>query len=333
MKRCLVTGAAGFIGSHVVRALLEDGHEVRALHLPCEDLSNLEALPAERFAGDVTDAARMAEAMRDIDWVFHLAAIYALWLPEPARMHQVNVAGTRVVLTAAAKAGVGRVVHTSSIARFGGQGLGKAATEASPFALGVEPYARSKAEAHAVAEDFARRGLDVVIVAPTGPIGPGDVGPTPTGRLLLTSASLPVAVVTRSISCFGDVRDMARAHVLAAERGRTGESYLLGARDASLRELAEIAHAVLGRQRPVIEVPIPLARLGARVALAWTERVSRRAPLVTPAAVEVSALGLRASCDKARTELGAPTRPLEESVRDALRWWSEHGRLPRRLRA
>ncbi len=333
MKRCLVTGAAWFIGSHVVRALLDDGHRVRALHLPREDLTNLEGLAAERFAGDVTDEARMAEAMRDIDWVFHLAAIYALWLPEPARMFRVNVDGTRVVLAAAERARVARVVHTSSIARFGGQGLARAATEASPFALGVEPYARSKAEAHAIAEDFARRGLDVVIVAPTGPIGPGDIGPTPTGRLLLTSATLPIAVVTKSSSCFGDVRDMARAHVLAAERGRKGESYLLGARDASLRELAHLAHAALGRRRPVIEVPIPLARLGARAALAWTQRVSHRAPLVTPAAVEVSALGLRASCDKARRELGAPTRPLEESVRDALGWWSCHGHLPRRLHA
>ena len=165
--RALVTGAAGFIGSNVVRALLAEGHDVRALHLPREDVRNLRGLDVERFAGDVTDRARMREAARGRDVVFHLAAIYALWERAPGAMHRVNVGGTRVVLDAARDAGVRRVVFTSSIARFGGQGPGRRATETSPFALGDtgDAYSRTKQLAHEVAREAAR-DLDVTIVAP-----------------------------------------------------------------------------------------------------------------------------------------------------------------------
>ena len=215
--RALVTGAAGFIGSNVVRALSAAGHDVRAMHLPGEDLRSLRGLPATRFAGDVTDAESVERAMRDRDVVFHLAAIYALWTPSAARMHLVNVGGTRNVLRAARSSGI-RVVHTSSIARFGGQGPDARATEQSPFALGPtrDAYSRSKADAHELATQAARE-QDVVIVAPCGPIGPGDAGPTPTGRLLLAALRMPVAVVAPTMTNFADVRDMAaeigRAHV------------------------------------------------------------------------------------------------------------------------
>src|SRR5581483_7895851 len=215
--KALVTGAAGFIGSNVVRALLGAGHAVRALHLPGEDVRNLAGLDVERVAGDVTDGPAMRRAAAGCDRVFHLAAIYALWTRDPERMRRVNVDGTRTVLEAARAAGVERVVYTSSIARFGGQGRGRRATEESPFALGPtgDGYSRSKFEAHEVARAFAG-DVDVVIVAPTGPIGPGDVGPTPTGRLLLRALTMPVVVVPDSATNFADVRDMARGHLLAA---------------------------------------------------------------------------------------------------------------------
>jgi dihydroflavonol-4-reductase len=326
--RALVTGAAGFIGSHVVRDLLAGGHAVRALHLPGEDLRNLAGLDVERLPGDVTDGPAMRAAARGCDWVFHLAAIYALWLPDPRRLRTVNVEGTRRVLEAAGEAGA-RVVYTSSIARFGGQGLDHRADEQSPFALGPtgDAYAASKAEAHEVAVGFAKAGLHVVLCAPTGPIGPGDVGPTPTGRLLLSAVTLPAVILTASASNFGDVRDIARGHVLAAERGRSGESYLLGNEDATLPELARIALRITGARKPILVAPFAAARLAARAALAYTERVSRRAPLFTPAAVAISALGLRARCDKAVRELGLPQRPLADSIRDALKWWAREGYL------
>jgi dihydroflavonol-4-reductase len=324
--KALVTGAAGFIGSHVVRALLDEGHEVRALHLPAEDVRNLEGLDVERFAGDVTDEVRMREAVRGRDVVFHLAAVYALWERTPGTMRRVNVGGTRTVLAAARREGVRRVVHTSSIARFGGQGGARRATEESPFALGPtgDVYSRTKQEAHEVALEAAR-DMDVVIVAPTGPIGPGDVAPTPTGRLLLACMSMPVVVVARTVVNFADVRDIARGHVLAAERGKRGESYLLGARDMTLADLARAALRVIGARRVVVEAPYRAARVVARGARAWADRVSRRPPLLTPASVAIAELGLAADCAKAVRELGMPQTPIEVALRDAFAWFSRHG--------
>jgi dihydroflavonol-4-reductase len=323
--KALVTGAAGFIGSHVVRALVAGGHEVRALHLPGEDLRNLAGLDVERIAGDVTDAATMARAAAGRDWLFHLAAIYALWTRNPERMRAVNVGGTRTVHEAARAAGVARVVYTSSIARFGGQGRGRRATESSAFALGPtgDLYSRTKADAHEVACSFAGC-LDLVIVAPTGPIGPGDVGPTPTGRLLLRTLSLPVVPVTDTVTNFADVRDMARGHVLAAERGRRGESYLLGHVDLSLDDLARRALTIFGLRRPIVRAPLGLARWAARGAV-LAANWSGKPPLLTPAAVAIAELGLAADCGKAVAELGLPQTPIDVALRDSLDWFARNG--------
>jgi len=324
--RALVTGAAGFIGAHVARALVEAGHEVRALHLPTDDLSTLDGVACERVAGDVTDEASVRQAVRGCELVFHLAAVFSLG--GAARYDAVNVGGTRVVLGEAARAGVRRVVYTSSIARFGGQGPGRRATEESPFALGPtgDAYARSKAVAHEAALEAARAlDLDLVIVAPTGPIGPGDVRPTPTGRLLQTLVKLPVVTVTPTVVNFLDVREIARGHLLAAERGRRGESYLLGGDDYTLRDLARRALAVLGRRRPIVEVPLVAARAAAHAAAAVAAR-TRTAPLLTPEAISIAALGLAADCTKARRELGLASPPIERALTDAFAWWSTRPR-------
>ncbi|HZS37675.1 MAG TPA: NAD-dependent epimerase/dehydratase family protein [Polyangia bacterium] len=325
--KALVTGAAGFIGSNVVRALLGAGHAVRALHLPGEDVRNLAGLDVERVAGDVTDGPAMRRAAAGCDRVFHLAAIYALWTRDPERMRRVNVDGTRTVLEAARAAGVERVVYTSSIARFGGQGRGRRATEESPFALGPtgDGYSRSKFEAHEVARAFAG-DVDVVIVAPTGPIGPGDVGPTPTGRLLLRALTMPVVVVPDSATNFADVRDMARGHLLAAERGRRGESYLLGHVDLTAVELAREALALYGLRRAIVRAPFPLAQAAGHASLA-AARLLGRAPLFTPAAVRIARLGLTADCSKAVRELGLPQTPIRTALRDALTWFAQNGYL------
>jgi dihydroflavonol-4-reductase len=323
----LVTGGAGFIGSHVVRALVDDGWRVRALCLPGDDARNLAGLDVERVVGDVTDLESVRRACVGVRRVFHLAALYALWLREPARLHTVNVDGTRNVLRAAREAGVERVVHTSSIARFGGQGPTRRATEASAFALGStgDLYSQSKYAAHEVALSAAANGQDVVIVAPTAPIGPGDVGPTPTGRLLIDALSMPVAVVVDTASNFGDVRDMARGHLLAADRGVSGESYLLGNEDHSMAEVSAICLKIVGVRRPVVRAPSFAAHAIARLAKAHADHVSHRAPMFTPATIEIARLGLRADCARAFRELGLPKRPLEESLRDALRWFAREG--------
>ena len=337
--KALVTGGAGFIGSHVARALLARGEEVRVLHLPGDNLINLRGLDVERVEGDVRDKAGVQRAVEGCDAVFHLAAIYALWLPRPALMEEVNIDGTRNVLQAAMDEGVRRVVYTSSIAVYGGQGPFTDATEQSPFRLGAtgERYARSKHEAHKVALSFVDRGLDLTICAPCGPIGPGDYGPTPTGRLLLTAATLPIPLIVETSMCFGDVRDMAEGHVLAWDKGRTGQSYLLGHRNVRLSSLAKIAMDVLERDRPVIPAPKRLASVIGRGLLAYANRVSRKAPLFTPETVRIARMGLRADCTRAREELGLPQTPIETSVRDALVWFAKEGyvddrRVARRLR-
>lgn len=326
--KALVTGSAGFIGSNVVRTLLEDGHDVRALHLPNEDLRNLRDLDVERVRGDVTDASSMREAVRGCEVVFHLAAVYALWTKDAGLMHRVNVRGTENVLAAARAEGVRRVVHTSSIARFGGQGPRRRATEESEFALGVtgDPYSRSKADAHEVALRAARE-QDVVIVAPCGPIGPGDAGPTPTGRLLLSAVNMPVALVADTATNFADVRDMARAHLLAAEKGKRGETYLLGCRDVSLAEIARMALDALGADKRIVVAPFALASVVARGLQLVADRVTRRPPLFTPQAVRIAKLGLRADCTKAVRELGMPQSPIERAVADAMAWFGREGYL------
>jgi len=238
----------------------------------------------------------------------------------------VNVQGTRNVLDAARAEGVRRVVHTSSIARFGGQGPGRRATEESAFALGAtgDAYSRSKADAHEVALEAARE-QDVVIVAPCGPIGPGDAGPTPTGRLLLSAVKMPIAVVADTTTNFADVRDMARAHVLAAERGKRGETYLLGCRDVSLAEIARMALDALGLHKRVVVAPFIAASVVARGLRFVADRVTRRPPLFTPQAVRIARLGLRADCTKAVRELGMPQSPIERAVADAMAWFGREG--------
>ena len=221
------------------------------------------------------------------------------------------------------------MVHTSSIARFGGQGRARRtwrrATEQSAFALGPtgDLYSRTKAAAHEVALEFARH-MDVVLVAPCGPLGPGDVGPTPTGRLLLAALSLPVVTVTDTVTNFAHVRDIARGHLLAAERGKRGECYLLGNEDLTLKQLAERALARRNLRKRILVAPNRLARLAARAAVAAAE-VTGNPPLITPAAGALGELGLAADCQKAVRELGLPQTPIDDALGDAFEWFAQNG--------
>lgn len=334
--KALVTGGAGFIGSHIVRALLDENYEVRVLHLPNEKLKNLDGLDVELIAGDITDAAKMDQAVAGCDMVFHTAAIYALWLPNPSLMRKVNVEGTRTVLNAAKKAGVKRVVYTSTAACFGGQPKGIRATEESPFALGAtgDAYVLTKFEAHQVALQFAAGGLDVVMACPTGPIGPQDIAPTPTGKLILTLAHVPVLAVPGSINNMVDVRDVAKGHVLAAQKGKAGETYLLGNRDLTGVEMAKIVHKLLGVWRPVMTIPSIIegvsSQLAGHAALWVTEHITHKAPLVTPAAAKIGQLGTSYDCSKAVRELGLPQTPVEIAIRDSLQWFAANGYIQSR---
>lgn len=322
----LVTGGAGFIGSHVVRALLAEGRRVRVLIKPGEDTRNLTCLAVETIAGDIRSTESVRAALHGVDRVFHLAAVYALWTQTPGLMHAVNVEGTRNLLAQCLAAGVSRVVYTSSLAVFAGHG-DHDATEDSAFALGStgSEYAQSKKAAHDVARDFVTKGLDVVIAAPCGPIGPGDVGPTPTGRMLLSALSDRIVFAVDFVSNMGDVRDMANGHLLVERHGRTGESYLLGGHNVTMTELSDIVFGQGRRRGAVLKVPHRLALAGS-YPLAWfATRIRKRAPLFTPAEVRIAQRGLRVDCGKAQRELGYTCRPIADSVIAAIEWFRSEG--------
>lgn len=330
-KHVLVTGGAGFIGSHVVRALLQryPDTRVRVMHLPNDNLVNLKDLPIETCLGDITRPADVAQAVDGCDVVFHLAAVYALWLPDMSVMQRVNVEGTRLLMEACLKAGVKRVVHTSSFACYAGQGLDTACTEASPFRLDYSYYSRTKYESQQMVQAYARlRGLDVVIVNPTCPVGPGDYGPTPTGRVLVDAFDTPVMIGFHTESNYIDVRDCALGHVLAYEHGRTGESYILGGENFTHRDIMRRVLRMTGLKRPLVTIPPESLK---PLAWAWVRLAGmgllERAPFTTPVELDIAKAGLIADASKARRELGLPTRPIEESIKDALVWFAQHGYL------
>lgn len=328
-KQVLVTGGAGFIGSHVVRAILDryPKARVRVMHLPKDNLVNLQGLEVERVVGDVTKMQDVAAAMEGCDAVFHLAAVYALWLPDMSLMQEVNINGARNVFEACLKHKVKRIVHTSSFACFAGQGLDTACTERSPFALDYSFYSRTKYESQQLAESYARqRGLNVVIVNPTCPLGPGDYGPTPTGRLLSDAFSTPVTIGLKTESNYVDVRDCALGHLLAYEKGKTGESYILGGENFTHYDLMRRLQRITGIRRRLITVPPDFLKPLAYAWVALAERgLTKRAPFTTPVEIEISNAGLIADASKARRELGLPTRPIEESIKDAMAWFTQHG--------
>ncbi len=328
-KQVLVTGGAGFIGSHVVKALLEryPDTKVRVMHLPNDNLVNLKGLDVELVTGDVTRPDSLDKAVAGCDVVFHLAAVYALWLPDMSVMQRVNVDGTRNVFEACTRAGVKRVVFTSSFACFAGQGLDTACTEQSPFALGYSYYSRTKYESAKLAEAYSKlHGLDIVIVCPTCPVGPGDYGPTPTGRVLVEAFNTPFMLSIDTDSNYVDVRDCALGHLLAYEKGRTGESYILGGENYTHQDVVRRLLRIYHLKRPVVHVKPNWLRPMAKLSVALAERgVLKKPPFTTPVELEIANNGLVADASKARRELGLPTRPIEESLRDAVDWFVAHG--------
>ncbi|MEK6788234.1 MAG: NAD-dependent epimerase/dehydratase family protein [Pseudomonadota bacterium] len=323
----LITGGAGFIGSNIVKILRERYplSKLRILHLPQENLLNLNGLDGlEMMSGDITNSADVTHAVNGCDVVFHLAAVYAFWLPDMSIMHRVNVGGTRLVLEECLKQKVQRVVYTSSIARFTGQGLETISDESSPFSMGESVYSQSKYDSHLVAEEFARRGLDVVIVCPAVPMGPGDVGPTPSGRMVTDIFRFPAPLAVRSEINIIDVRDCAMGHVLALEKGRTGESYILGGENYTYADMLRRVLRLCGIKRPIIELP-PVILNPIAVGLTLIASITGRPPLVTPVEVSLAKSGMLVNAEKARRELGLTVRPLEQTLRDALAWFTANG--------
>ncbi len=318
----LVTGASGFIGGHVARLLVERGCRVRALLRPSSDLRGIADLDLDRATGDLRDPESLRRALAGCRTVFHVAADYRLWARDPAEIYHSNVDGTRNLLEAARQAGVARVIYTSTVGCIGVPGNGAAGDEDSPVTIEemTGAYKRSKFLAEQIALEYARNGLPVVMVNPTAPVGDRDVKPTPTGRIIVDflRGRMP-AYVDAGLNLV-DVRDVARGHLLAADRGRAGERYILGARNMTLREILEALGRLGGRPAPRVRIPyaVALAYGALDTALARFTRHEPRAPLD---AVRMSRKKMFVRTDKAERELGFQPGPVEDALQRAIEWF------------
>ncbi|HMD63224.1 MAG TPA: hopanoid-associated sugar epimerase [Stellaceae bacterium] len=324
----LVTGATGFVGAAVARALLRRGERVRVLARPRSDRRNLAGLSVEIAEGAMEDPRSLARAVAGCRYVYHVAADYRIWVPDPAPMFRANVEGTRDLLTAALEAGAERVVYTSSVATLG-LVSGGLADEGTPSSIDdmIGPYKRSKFAAEEVVRELAqKRGLPVVIVNPSAPVGPGDIKPTPTGRLIVEAARGQMPAFVDTGLNIVHVDDVAEGHLSAAEKGRIGDRYILGSENMALAEiLAEVAQAV-GRRPPWLRVPhtalFPIA-FGAELAA----RMTGRDPFITLDGVRMSRKKMYFSSEKASRELGYAPRPAREAIIDAVGWFEANGYL------
>ncbi len=335
--KCFVTGASGFIGANLVHVLHAAGHAVRALVRPGSDLRGLAGAAFEPVHADLRDRAALARAMRGCEWCFHVAASYHLWLPDYAPLYAANVDGTRAVLEAAGEAGCRRIVYTSSVGV-----LRPPPADAAPLAPADEtalateaemtnPYKHSKWLAEQIARDLAARGLPVVIVNPTAPVGPRDVKPTPTGRVIVDFLNRALPAYVDTGLNWVHVRDVALGHLLAAERGRVGERYILGHAEGNwtLQQALAVLAEITGLPAPRWRIPWRLAWLAAHVD-EFQSRLTRRPPRAPLAGVRMARYKMFFTPARAIRELGLPQTPPRQALAEAVEWFRAHGYVRRR---
>ena len=324
--KIFLTGATGFVGGNLARMLLADGYEVRALVRSGSDQRNIVGLPIETVTGDLDNRQKLAEQIMGCDGVFHVAAHYSLWVKDREAIYRANVTGTKNLLAAAKTACVKRFIHTSSVAAIGVppvQTLGTEATQTTVEAL-VSDYKKSKFLAEQAALEAAHNGLDVVIVNPSTPIGAYDVKPTPTGEIILRFLQNRMPAYVHTGLNLIDVDDVARGHILAWQRGRTGERYILGNRNLTLKEMLGILAAITGKPAPRFAIPhfIPLA-------VAFVDEMILdkfgKTPQVSLYSVQMSRKAMYYDSSKAVTELGLPQKPVEAAIEKAVRWFEANG--------
>lgn len=325
----LVTGASGFVGAAVARALVAQDERVRALVRASSDRRNLAALPVDVVTGDITDRSSLGAAIRGCRFVFHVAADYRLWAPDPRPMYAANVDGSLNVIEAAAENGVERVVYTSSVAVLGIHADRTPADERSPVSIAdmIGHYKRSKYVAEeAVKKRAAELKLPLVVVNPSTPIGPGDVRPTPTGRIIVDAATGRMPAFVDTGLNLVHVDDVARGHLLARERGTVGERYILGGADMTLEQILALVAKHCGRKAPWLRLPhagvYPVAVISEIIA-----RITRGEPRVTLDGLRMAKKYMYFSSRKAERELGYRWRAPEEGIVDALDWFRQHGYL------
>jgi dihydroflavonol-4-reductase len=321
----LVTGGTGFVGTHVVRALLARGRAVRCLARRGSRRDNLAGLDVEVVEGDLTDSASLSRAAKGASTLYHVAADYRLWTRHRGDLHRSNVEGTENVLRAAADAGVEKVVYTSSVAALGLVD-GGSADETTPVVRDriIGEYKKSKYDAERVADAWAGKGLAIVIVNPSTPIGERDIKPTPTGQMIVDFLNRKMPAYVDTGLNLVDVRDVAEGHLLAAEKGKVGERYILGNRNMTLKEILDALSALTGIPSPTVKLPhwIPFAAAAIDTAFA---RVSWRAPHVSLDSVRMSTHRMYFDASKAVRELGLPQTPVEDALGRAVSWFRESG--------
>jgi len=321
--QAFVTGATGFLGSHVARVLCEQGAGLRLLVRATSNLKNVQGLKAETVTGDLRDPASLEKAMGGCDTVFHVAADYRLWVRDPQEMYRSNVEGTRALLEAARKNGVRRVVYTSSVATVGFTNNGHIADEDSPVSLAdmIGHYKRSKFMAEQVALEAGRSGMQVVTVNPTTPVGEGDVKPTPTGRIVLDFLKRKFPAYVETGLNLVDAHECARGHVAALEKGRSGERYILGGENLTLKQILDKLADITGLPSPKLKLPYIFAFATGVIDETITGRMLNKEPRATIDAVRMGKKMMFASSAKAERELGWRVLPVDDALSRAVAWF------------
>ena len=325
--KAFITGATGFLGSHVARVLAGQGADLRLLVRPTSNLKNLEGLKAETATGDLRNPASLEKAMSGCEVVFHVAADYRLWVQDPAEMYRSNVEGTRAILDAARRNGVRSVVYTSSVATVGFTRNGSPADEDSPVSLDemIGHYKRSKFMAEQLAVEAGRSGMRVVTVNPTTPVGEQDIKPTPTGRIVVDFLKEKFPAYVDTGLNLVDVHECARGHVSALEKGKSGERYILGGENLTLKQILDKLGVISGLPSPKVKLPYFFAFAAGLVDETVSGRLLGREPRATVEAVRMGKKKMWASSDKAVRELGWRIAPVQDALRRAVEWFRANG--------
>ena len=323
--KTLVTGATGFLGSAIVRELLRDGREVRILARSDADMGNVDGLDLETVHGDLLDEGSLKSAIKGCDVLYHAAAYYSFWDKNKNLIFDINVGGTRNVLSAALELGVEKVVYTSTVGCMGLRADGSSANEDTPHdpATLCNDYKLSKFQAEQVAKEYAAKGLPVVIVNPTAPVGPRDIKPTPTGKIILDFLNRKIPAFVDTGLNLIDVRDCARGHILAEEKGSVGERYILGNQNLSLQEIFQLLEKITGLKAPTVKMPYWVAYAAGWSCEMVADYITGKPPAVPLGGVKMAKYFMYFDPAKAIAELGLPQNPVENALADAVQWFRE----------
>lgn len=324
--KTFVTGATGFIGASIVRELLGEGREVRVLVRAGADTSNLDGLEVELFRGDLLDHDSLRRGLKGCHVLYHAAADYRLWTRNPQEMYRINVDGTVAILEAALQNGLEKVVYTSSVGTLGNPGDGRPGNETAPVAFAdmVGPYKKSKFLAEREAEKFVARGLPLVIVNPSTPIGPRDIKPTPTGKIIVDFLKRKMPAYLDTGLNIIAVEDCARGHLLAEQKGVVGQKYILGNANLTLRDIFDLLQDISGLAAPKVRLPYTPILLAA-YCNEGISRITGREPLIPLAGVQMAAKFMYFDSSKAVRELGLPQMPIRDALARAVEWFRQNG--------